>query len=50
MMIIANLWPYALHYVNDAANATPKKSENVTQLGTFLSVALHYVNDAANAR
>ena len=31
-MIIVNLQPYALRYVNDVANATPNKGEEVTPL------------------
>ena len=40
MMIIANLWPYALRYVNDVANATPNKGEDITPLQKFSSVSM----------
>ena len=29
-MIIANLWPYALRYVNDVTNVTPNNGKEVT--------------------
>ena len=39
-MIIANLWPYALRYANDVANATPNKGEEITPLEKFSSVSV----------
>ena len=39
-MIIVNLRPYALRYVNDVANATPNKGEDVTPLEKFSSVSV----------
>ena len=39
-MIITNLWPYALCYVNDVVNATLKKGENITLLEAFTSVSV----------
>ena len=39
-VIIANLWPYALRYVNDIANATPNKGEEITPLEKFSSVSV----------
>ena len=39
-MIVANLWPYALRYVNDVANATPNKGEDITPLEKFSSVSV----------
>ena len=39
-MIIANLWPYALRYVNHVANATPNKGEEITPLEKFSSVSV----------
>ena len=38
-MIIAILWQYALRYVNDIANATPNKGEEITSLEKFFSVS-----------
>ena len=39
-VIIANLWPYALGYMNDVANATPNKGEEITPLEKFSSVSV----------
>ena len=39
-MIIANLWPYTLRYVNDVANETPNKGEEITPLEKFSSVSV----------
>ena len=39
-MIIANLWPYALHYMNDVANDTPKKGEKLPPLEKSSSVSV----------
>ena len=40
LMIIANLGPYALRYVNDVANATPNKGEEISPLEKFSSVSV----------
>ena len=39
-MIIANLWPYALRYVNDVANATRNTGEEITPLELFSLVSV----------
>ena len=39
-MIIANLWPSALRYVDDVANVTPNKGEEVTPLEKFSLVSV----------
>ena len=37
-MILICLWPYAMRYANDVANATPKKGENSSPLEKFSGV------------
>ena len=39
-MVIANLWPYALRYVNDVTNTTLNKGEEITPLEKFSSVSV----------
>ena len=39
-MVIINLWPYAMRHVNDVANATPRKKQELSPLELFSGVQI----------